>query len=655
MINTETTQVTYLTRADQTTRYSIPFVYNKNELTDAPELTVTLNGTELVFGTDYTVSESGLQLVSAVEEGLELIITRTSVFEQLRDFQTGIIDPEQIEGGFDDSVMRDQELKRGLSDLSDALDEKQDIITDLDTIRSGAAAGATALQPTDVATVATTGSYNDLLDRPIIPSVGAGVITITQGGAIKGSFSVNQNGDATIEVDEGGGGAVDSVNGKIGVVVLDSSDVGALPDTTKYAASIVLSVDPSTFVVTARLKDQNNNNIGAAQTIDLPLESVVVSGAYDSATKEVVLILEGGSTVRFSVADLVSGLQTEITAQNKLDAALVDDTNSVNKFVTAADKSTWSGKQDYISDLSTIRTGAAAGATAVQPADLATVATSGSYSDLVDKPTIPSVGAGTITITQGGVTKGSFDVNQSGNTTIDVDAGGDELPDQTGQSGKFLTTDGTDASWGTINALQNTAIGTDSLTILGTAATAQNAINIGIGSSANRSSTAIGHNAAATARGVALGASATISGVGPDTLSCPIAIGYQASATAAGAIQIGRNGNNAATNSDANTFKVGNANGNFEIMSADGTVPTARLTKVNTTATLAVADWSSKTQTVTVSGVKADSVVFVSPAPASASDYASAGILCTSQSADSLTFTATTTPSVAIDVNIVCL
>ena len=35
-----------------------------------------------------------------------------------------------------------------------------------------------------------------------------------------------------------------------------------------------------------------------------------------------------------------------------------------------------------------------------------------------------TVGDGTITLTQGGVTKGSFTVNQSGNTTIALDAGG---------------------------------------------------------------------------------------------------------------------------------------------------------------------------------------------------------------------------------------
>jgi hypothetical protein len=46
--------------------------------------------------------------------------------------------------------------------------------------------------------------------------------------------------------------------------------------------------------------------------------------------------------------------------------------------------------QPTISDLATIRSGASAWATAVQPWDLATVATSGSYNDLSNKPTIPA-------------------------------------------------------------------------------------------------------------------------------------------------------------------------------------------------------------------------------------------------------------------------
>lgn len=59
------------------------------------------------------------------------------------------------------------------------LSEKQGTISDLETIRSGASKGATAVQPDaisefitieDVANVAKTGSYNDLQDKPTIPS-----------------------------------------------------------------------------------------------------------------------------------------------------------------------------------------------------------------------------------------------------------------------------------------------------------------------------------------------------------------------------------------------------------------------------------------------------------------------------------------------------
>lgn len=161
----------------------------------------------------------------------------------------------------------------------------------------------------------------------------------TNGGKID-SISVN---GTTQTIDE-------SKNVDITVPV-NASDVGALPNSTKYGASLTLSINSTTYVVTAQLKDQDGNNLGTAQTIDLPLESVVVNGSYDSATKKVILTLQNGSTIEFSVADLVSGLQTEITSSNKLDADLVDDSTSTNQFVTASDKSSWNSKQDAMSTL----------------------------------------------------------------------------------------------------------------------------------------------------------------------------------------------------------------------------------------------------------------------------------------------------------------
>ena len=146
------------------------------------------------------------------------------------------------------------------------------------------------------------------------------------------------------------------------LIPTSAADVNALPSSTKYGSSLTMTINSSTFVVTVTLKDQDGSTLGVVQTIDLPLETMVVDGAYDAQTEKIILTLKNGNTVEFSVAALVSGLQSEITAQNKLSADLVDDITSTHKFVTSADKTAWNAKSDF----------------------------SGSYNDLTNKPTIPS-------------------------------------------------------------------------------------------------------------------------------------------------------------------------------------------------------------------------------------------------------------------------
>lgn len=137
-----------------------------------------------------------------------------------------------------------------------------------------------------------------------------------------------------------------------------AADVSALPDTTKYAAALSLTINSSTFVMTGQLKDQNGDNLGTAQTIDLPLESVVVGGSYNSQTKKVVLTLQNGNTIEFSIADLVSGLQTELSASNKLNPAYINY-DSIHRAVSDTEKSTWNSKQNALSStqLSAINSG----------------------------------------------------------------------------------------------------------------------------------------------------------------------------------------------------------------------------------------------------------------------------------------------------------
>ena len=77
------------------------------------------------------------------------------------------------------------------------------------------------------------------------------------------------------------------------------------------AAQIVLYINSSDYKMYAELKDKNSNHIMNSNIIDLPLETMVVNGSYDSETKEVVLILDNGNELRFSVADLVRGLVSE--------------------------------------------------------------------------------------------------------------------------------------------------------------------------------------------------------------------------------------------------------------------------------------------------------------------------------------------------------
>ncbi|MCQ2582161.1 MAG: hypothetical protein MJ170_04285 [Alphaproteobacteria bacterium] len=68
-------------------------------------------------------------------------------------------------------------------------DTKQDTITDIETIRSGAAAGATAVQPSSLSTVATSGSYNDLSNKPTIPTVPTTISSFTNdSGYITNSY-----------------------------------------------------------------------------------------------------------------------------------------------------------------------------------------------------------------------------------------------------------------------------------------------------------------------------------------------------------------------------------------------------------------------------------------------------------------------------------
>ena len=216
------------------------------------------------------------------------------------------------------------------AEVDTALGGKQNTISDLSTIRSGAALGATAVQP-ETGKGLSTNDYTTAEKTKL-----AGIAEGAEVNEIEG-IKVNST---TVNPD---------VNKVVNITVpTTAADVSALPDTTKYAAALSLTINSSTFVMTGQLKDQNGDNLGTAQTIDLPLESVVVGGSYNSQTKIVVLTLQNGNTIEFSVADLVSGLQTELSASNKLNPAYINY-DSTHRAVSDTEKSTWNSKQNALS------------------------------------------------------------------------------------------------------------------------------------------------------------------------------------------------------------------------------------------------------------------------------------------------------------------
>lgn len=123
---------------------------------------------------------------------------------------------------------------------------------------------------------------------------------------------------------------------------------------------------------------------------------VLADESHDGKSAKYVVASVSGSTITWG---FVITFSTSTFSQAQMDAINSGVTSTKREgydthvgngdiHVTASQKNAWSGKQDAISDLATIRSGAALGATAVQP-ETGKGLFSGSYNDLTNKPDIP--------------------------------------------------------------------------------------------------------------------------------------------------------------------------------------------------------------------------------------------------------------------------
>lgn len=106
---------------------------------------------------------------------------------------------------------------------------------------------------------------------------------------------------------------------------------------------------------------------------------------------------------------------------------------------------------------------------------------------------------------------------------------------------------------------------------------------------------------------------------------------------------------------------VAQVTGDWPTNRLSGTITKSQIasdaTYTSTTVTLS-GTWTNNQKTVSIPtavGITANSLVIVSPAPSSFTDYGDSGIYCSAQADNSLTFTCSSPPSGNITVNVIKL
>lgn len=89
-------------------------------------------------------------------------------------------------------------------------------------------------------------------------------------------------------------------------------------------------IDPSTYVMTVAIKDATGNVL-SSDTVDLPLEEMIVSGRADG--ENITLTLKNGEKIQFSVSDIVSGL----VSQESYDADISRIESALGSYITDVD------------------------------------------------------------------------------------------------------------------------------------------------------------------------------------------------------------------------------------------------------------------------------------------------------------------------------
>lgn len=346
MITSQTAKKTY-TIASGVTNYDIGFSYDKNPDT-SPQLQVqTYKGTvlqnTLVYGTNYTLSANGLQivLVSGYDVGDKLVIMRNIPQVQLSDYVIGRIDPEQIERDFDEAVMRDQQLQAEIDILGEMPADHE---TRIEAIESKIPAEATSSnQLADKAYVTSSISTTAATLQPKITNdamLSADLVDDTStthkfvSASEKSTWNGKQDALDTAQMNAVNSGVTSTTVGQVATNITDIANRVVKNAAITAATKCKITYDSKGLVT------------GGANISTADLTNVNISSPSDGQ----VLMYDNDSGKWVNKTSTVSVAFDGITGQPRDNTALAAE---LNKYVTLAGSQTVSGTKTFSNTIKT--------------------------------------------------------------------------------------------------------------------------------------------------------------------------------------------------------------------------------------------------------------------------------------------------------------
>lgn len=156
----------------------------------------------------------------------------------------------------------------------------------------------------------------------------------------------------------------------------------------------IFSASPAASITDNKIEEWNNkvDKVNGKQLSTEDFTTALKNKLSGLSNYDDTQINQTIQSLQTQINTLVSGnASNAIESFNEIIAFLngIEDSQSLDSIIASIEQQIAS-KQSKIDDLESIRSGATKGESAVQPNDLANVATSGDYNDLTNKPTIPA-------------------------------------------------------------------------------------------------------------------------------------------------------------------------------------------------------------------------------------------------------------------------